>query len=203
MSHNTWVHRAVRPLARRLAATAVTPNQITWVRLAGGFAAAAAFAMGDAAWLDLGAGIFLLSFFLDRLDGELARVSGKKSAFGHKLDLVSDALANALAFVGLGLGMTAGDYGAWAPAMGLLAGVAVATVMFLVMRLEAAGGERAGELRSFAGFDPDDAILAVPILVWAGQAQLLLLLASIGAPLFAVLFSAVFAARQVRSRRDV
>lgn len=195
MSHNTWLHRLARIGARPLVKTPVTPNQITSLRLIGGIAAAAAFAapsqMASPAaeatpWLGIGAGLFLFSMILDRADGELARLSGRSSPWGHKYDLVSDAFCNALAFVGLGIGMTVGPLGSWAALLGLVAGLAVALILWLIFRLESQGGERAGEVGGTAGFDPDDGMLAVPVLVWLGLAQWLLLAAAIGAPLFAL-----------------
>ena len=72
MSHDTIIHRIVRPAVRRVALTGVTPNQITTLRLLGGIAAALAFA-GPAPWPAIGGGIFLFSMLLDRADGELAR----------------------------------------------------------------------------------------------------------------------------------
>jgi len=159
---------------------------VTTLRLVAGLAAAAAFAQGDPGWRHWGAGIFVLSMYLDRLDGELARIGGKTSPWGHSYDLISDTLCNALAFLGLGIGLRAGILGAWAPLAGLAAGLAVAGILWLVMRMEARHGARAGELGTRAGFDPDDAIIVVPILVWLGLSDWLLIAAALGAPVFAI-----------------
>jgi phosphatidylglycerophosphate synthase len=192
MSHNTWIHRSVRVLIRPLAASAVTPNQVTTLRLGVGLAAAAALAHGDEAWRDWGAGLFVLSMFLDRADGELARLSGKTSPWGHIYDLISDSLSNSLAFLGLGIGLRDGAFGSWAPSMGLLAGLAIAAILWLVIRLEELHGARAAELGAAAGFDPDDALLVVPVMVWAGLSDWLLAAACLGAPAFAVFMVAKF-----------
>jgi len=186
MSHNTWIHRVARVGVRPLVKTAVTPNQITTLRLAVGIAAAIALAVGSDVWRHWGAGIFLLSMLLDRADGELARLSGKTSPGGHKYDLISDSVCNALAFLGLGIGLTASPFGSWAPLMGAVAGLAIAAILWLVIKLEQRGGERAGELAGAAGFDPDDAMLVVPICIWFGLSEWLLASAAVGAPLFAV-----------------
>lgn len=200
MSHNTWIHRAVRPGAALLKDTPITPNQITWFRLGLGFASAVLLADGRPEFLDWGAGVFLLGFFLDRLDGELARASGKKSAFGHKLDLVSDTICNALAFIGLGVGLMAGPWGGWALVLGIAAGLAIAAILTLVMHLESLGGERAGELGSAVGFDADDGMLAFPLLIWLGQADGLLMAAAIGAPAFGFFMAVKFRRTAARSR---
>ncbi len=185
MSHNTWIHRIVRKAVRPLVGTSVTPNHITTLRLLSGLAAAAALSEGTDTWRNAGAGIFLLSFFLDRADGELARQGGISTPLGHKYDLISDGVCNALAFFGLGIGLTAGFFGNWAIAMGIIASISVASVFWLVNRVEASKGERAAELSSKAGFDADDGMLALPILIWLGQADWLLMAACIGAPIFA------------------
>ncbi len=192
MSHDTWIHRAARIVARPLARTPATPNQVTTLRLAVGLAAAAALAQGETDWRHWGAGIFVLGLFLDRLDGELARLGGKTSAWGHRYDLFSDAASNVLAFLGLGIGLRAGEFGAWAPAMGLVAGLAIAAILWLVVRLESRHGVRAGELGTRAGFDPDDGLIAVPILVWLGLSDWLLAAACLGAPAFGIYMALKF-----------
>ncbi len=192
MSHNTWIHRTVRVAVRPLAAGPITPNQVTTLRLAVGLVAAAALAHGDEAWRAWGAGIFVLGLFLDRADGELARLSGKTSPWGHSYDLVSDALSNASAFIGLGVGLRAAAFGAWAPFMGLVAGLSIAAILWLVIRLETLHGERAAEFGAAAGFDPDDALLVVPVLIWLGLSDWLLGAACLGAPAFAVFMAVKF-----------
>ncbi len=192
MSHDTWIHRAARVVARPLVGTPVTPNQVTTLRLAAGLAAAAALAQGEADWRHWGAGIFILGLFLDRLDGELARLGGKTSPWGHRYDLFSDGLSNILAFLGLGVGLRAGEFGAWAPAMGLVAGLAIAAILWLVVRMESLHGARAAELGAAAGFDPDDGLIAVPVLVWLGLSDWLLAAACFGAPAFGIYMALKF-----------
>lgn len=188
MSHNTWIHRGVRTLVRPLVRTPVTPNQITTLRLLTGLAAAAAFAVGETFWQNVGGAIFVLSLVLDRADGELARLGGKSSPWGHRFDLIADGLANGLVFVGIGVGLRDSVLAFWALPMGILAGGAVIAVLWLVVLVENSQGPRALELPAAGGFDADDAMLAVPIAVWLGGALPLLVAAAIGAPVFAALF---------------
>jgi len=194
MSHNTWIHRGVRRAVRPLVATAVTPNHITTLRLVVGLAAAGALASGGGGWRAWGAGLFLLGMVLDRADGELARLGGKSSPWGHRYDLISDALCNLLAFVGLGVGLRDVGFAGWAPVMGLAAGLGIAAILWLVLYLECQHGERAGELGSAVGFDADDALLVLPLAVWLGHADWLLAAASVGAPLFALFMAFRFRA---------
>jgi len=177
VSADTWLHRAARVAVRPLVGTAVTPNHLTTLRLATGLASAAAFASGERPWLIAGGALFLASALLDRADGELARLAGASSPFGHRYDLASDAAVTVLVFVAIGAGLGA-------PALGAIAGGAIAAMFWMVARLEAAGGEEA--LPGAAGFDPDDALLLVPLCAWVGWLGPLLQLAALVAPLAAV-----------------
>jgi phosphatidylglycerophosphate synthase len=184
MSHNTWIHRLVRVGVRPLAATRVKPNHVTTLRLATGLIAAAAFAVGSAPASYAGAALFLLSMFLDRADGELARSTGQTSAWGHRYDIVADALANAAAFIGIGVG--ARDVlGPAAIALGALAGLGIVAILALVVRIEARRGARAAEFRSAGGFDIDDTLLLVPLAVISGFGWAFIAIAGVGVPLFA------------------
>lgn len=193
MSHNTWIHKIARAtIVRPLAKTPVTPNQVTTVRIAAGVSAAIAIAVGDPYWSMIGAWLFILSMLLDRADGDLARLTGRTSPGGHKYDLFADAFCNSLIFVGLGVGLMKSDYGLLAIPMGILAGISVATILMLVIRIERLQGARAAEIGGIFGFDPDDAMLAVPVAILLGWSEPLLAAACIGAPAFAVLFIFLF-----------
>jgi len=193
MSHNTWIHKIARvTIVRPLAKTSVTPNQVTTVRIIAGVGAAMALAYGDPAWSSYGALLFMLSMLLDRADGDLARMTGRTSPGGHTYDLFADAFCNALIFVGLGIGLRESGFGLWAIPMGALAGGAVATILMLVIRIENLQGARAAEIGGIFGFDPDDAMLTIPVLVLLGWSEGLLVAAAIGAPAFALFFIFLF-----------
>ncbi len=123
---------------------------------------------------------------LDRADGILARITGKTSPWGHRYDLFSDGLSNVLVFIGIGVGLRDGALGLWSIPMGLLAGLAVGMILWLVLKVERLEGQRAAELGNFSGFDPDDAMLVVPLMVILGWAKALFIVAAIGAPVFAI-----------------
>jgi len=182
----------------------VTPNQLTTVRLALGVAAAASLAVGGAVagpvaalpgetfWPHLGAGLFVLSMLFDRADGDLARMTGRTSPGGHLYDLIADGMSDALLFIGLGLGLRDGAFGTGAIGFGFLAGLSIALIFYLVMRIEAIEGERGGELPSFGGFDVDDAIILVPFGIWFGVGETLLAAAAAVTPLAALFFFVMF-----------
>jgi phosphatidylglycerophosphate synthase len=189
MSHNTWIHRLVQPLVRPLVGSPVQPNHITTLRLATGLGAAAAYADGRPVWLTVGGFLFIISMLLDRADGILARLSGKMSKFGHYYDLISDSFCNALIFTGLGIGLHEGPIGWWSAGLGLIAGISVVFILGVVMWAEAQKGQRAAELRSVAGFDAEDSMVLIPVIVWFGGALPLLYVAATVTPIFALYFA--------------
>src|SRR5512144_755979 len=163
MSHNTWIHRLVRPVVKQLVDTSVTPNQLTTLRLAFGLSASAACMVGGHTWPGIGGALFVVAHLLDRADGMFARLSGRTSRFGHRYDLVSDAISNAMIFVGIGVGLRDGPLGWWTALFGVVAGLAVVAILGMVIWAEGREGERAAELPSMSGFDADDGVLVVPI----------------------------------------
>jgi phosphatidylglycerophosphate synthase len=93
--------RLLEAIARRLPAP-VLPDHLTVLALlaAGGFAA-----FGALGWLWGMAGLLVVQWLGDSLDGTLARVRGtERPRYGYYLDHLSDALSTGL--VGIGLGLT-------------------------------------------------------------------------------------------------
>jgi archaetidylinositol phosphate synthase len=184
-----WDARLARRLVRPLSASAVTPNHLTSVRLAFGIAAAFAFAHGSYGWMNLGALLIVVSNFLDHTDGELARMSGKSSRLGHWYDLASDAAVTILLFASIGVGVGR----QWprllevAPlALGMIAGIAVALIFFLRMRIESMAGKLASRQARAGGFETEDILYLVPLVTLLNGARGFLIAAAIGAPLFAL-----------------
>jgi phosphatidylglycerophosphate synthase len=188
ISHDTWMHRIVRIGVEPLANTPVTPNHLTTLRLVTGLSATACYGTGIPLWTYIGSALFVLSLLLDRADGALARLSGKASPGGHRYDLLSDFVCTAAVFVGIGFGVREGFLGLWGLPLGVLAGAAVASIMWLVMRAEQREGARAAELKGAAGFDPDDAMFLVPVAMALGWGVYLTITAAFGASAFALFF---------------
>ncbi len=166
VSHDTVIHRIVRPAVRVAARSGISPNQITTVRLLSGMVAATCFASGTALWLAIGGFVFVLSMLLDRADGELARQTGQMSKAGHRYDLAADCLASMAAFIGLGVGL-AGAHGAVAIWLGVAAGVGIGT-LFAELNVLNVASVRGYTLAPGIVVDPDDAIILMPVLIWLG-----------------------------------
>jgi archaetidylinositol phosphate synthase len=130
-----------------------------------------------------------LSNFLDHTDGELARLSGKTSRIGHIYDLASDAVVTILLFlaIGIGVGTTVGTLLQLPPALlGLTAGVAIALIFYLRMRIEEMGGKSASQQGSLGGFETEDILYLLPLVTLSNGLTNFLTAAAIGAPLYAV-----------------
>jgi archaetidylinositol phosphate synthase len=202
MSYNTWIHKFARGLVQPLVNTAITPNHLTTGRLVFGLTAAVCFSVGETVWNVMGALTFIISMVLDRADGELARLSGKSSRFGAIYDLVTDAICNSALFIGLGVAAMNAGLGLWGIAMGIVAGISISIIFYAVIEVAASVDASAAAFNSFAGFDPDDAIIIVPIGALLGYGQLLLTLAALITPFVAVYICNDMYKRRQRAMSD-
>ncbi|AVH70701.1 CDP-alcohol phosphatidyltransferase family protein [Nostoc sp. 'Lobaria pulmonaria (5183) cyanobiont'] len=186
MTTKPWDAQLAHWLVQPLKDSWVSPNHLTTVRLVSGLAATVAIAVGDTIWVNIGAWLFALSNFLDHTDGELARLSGKSSKWGHQYDLASDAIIHILLFVCIGYALREGKFGWWALVMGIVSGVSVACIFHLRNQMEQRLGKDASRQPNFAGFDIEDVLYLFPIVPLLDGLEPLLIAATIGAPTFAV-----------------
>jgi phosphatidylglycerophosphate synthase len=94
-----------RALTRRLARTAITPNQITLFSFTVGLLSAWLLAQPNYWARVSGAVLLLVSTTIDGCDGELARLKYLESDFGAKFDLIADNIVHLLLFPGIALGL--------------------------------------------------------------------------------------------------
>jgi len=92
--------RASEPMARLLAKTRITPNQMTWVGFGIALLSFISFILGQNI---VGGLLVQLSSIVDGVDGSLARLKGMTSAFGGLLDSMLDRYADILIVLGLTL----------------------------------------------------------------------------------------------------
>lgn len=184
----TWDARLARRMVKPLVGTPVTPNHLTTLRLAIGVAGAYYLSLGSFWLCSLGALLIAVSNFVDHTDGELARISGLSSKIGHFYDLACDFVVTVLLFVGLGLYVHIHHPALPVPAqwLGVIAGVAVAIIFFLRMRIEGMAGKNGTKQASMAGFETEDVLYLIPLVTLFNGMTPFLIAASVGAPLFAV-----------------
>jgi len=184
MIGDSWTHKLARICISPLVNTPISPNHITSVRLITGFVACSAFALKMNI---LGGILWLVSTFLDRADGELARISGKTSEWGHKFDYYSDTLITALFFIAIGINLQGNLPNNWPIIMGIFAGLGVIfTEIYaeIIDQKKQNTGEKA--YPGIAGFDFDDILYLFAPIVWLNWHLPFLIGASIGAPAFAI-----------------
>jgi phosphatidylglycerophosphate synthase len=149
--------RASRPLAQLLSRTRVTPNQVTAASFAVALGAAIAFAAGE---LVVGGLLAQASSVLDGVDGDLARLKNRTTAFGAFFDAVLDRYADTAILLGMMLYMGEPYTRAWL--VGLAALVGSLMVSYTRARAEANTGVRFQT--GFASFATRDMRLALVCL---------------------------------------
>ena len=183
-----------KPLDARLAAklvyplrhSAITPNHLTTLRLLFGVGACALLSSGDPGLVNAGALCFAISNFLDHTDGELARITGKVSKFGHYNDLASDAIVDILLFIGIGICLMHSALGAWALPMGIFAGVSVAAIFQLRLMISNLTGKEQIDQPNIGLFEIEDVFYLLPLVTFFDVLQPFLIVATVGAPAFAL-----------------
>lgn len=183
---NSWTHKLARVFVRPMVGGPITPNHLTTGRLATGLAACAAFMVGGPTWNLWGGILWIVSCFLDRADGELARLGGTSSPSGHLYDYYCDVGVNGLFFFAIGVGLRNSDLGGWAVAMGAVAGASVVAASILSEHLEKQQDTGDKAYTGILGFDFDDVLYLFGPAAWLGWFPYLLIGAAAGAPFFAV-----------------
>jgi hypothetical protein len=122
------------------------------------------------------------------------------SVAGYHYDIWSDCAANIAVFIGIGFGLS-GPETALGPAniwLGGVAGLAIAVLFWELYVAKLASVQGYAFLNGRLVVDPDDAMVLIPILVWFGLAQALLMTAAIIASAVALSFAFV----ALRSRHN-
>jgi phosphatidylglycerophosphate synthase len=193
-SEKPWDARLAFRIIQPFKDTAVSPNMFTTLRLLVGLASAYCFAGGE--YYNTAALLFALSHLLDHTDGELARLTGKTSPFGHYYDLASDALIMILLFVTIGVGLANNStqpetltpvFGHWSILMGIIAGSSIAIIFQCRNIIENYHGKVATKQANFWGFEVEDILYLLPLVTIFNGLPLFLLAATIGAPIGAIL----------------
>jgi len=187
-------------LTRRLVGTRVTPDAMTLVSLAVGLVGAAFFLSSSPGYQLVGALLFLAHSILDGCDGELARLKFMESRRGAILDFWGDNLVHVAVFGCIAVGSRLATGALWPLALGavtIASGLGAAACVFRRTMLDvapAAGASMTDRLTE--AFSHRDFIYLVIVLSAFGRADVFLILASVGTPIFLLLLLWVGAARR-------
>lgn len=160
-----WDQQLASILIRPFNNTFLHPNHLTTLTLLLGFSTFLIFTFHIIQFAWLGALLYMLAVFSDHLDGELARMSGRTSTFGHHFDYIVGGINYTLLFTGLGIGLSA-NYGLWALILGLLAGLSNPFILYLRMQMENKFGDEAVKHPARFGFELEDFIYLIGPICW-------------------------------------
>jgi phosphatidylglycerophosphate synthase len=180
MSQIPLDQRLASILVRPLAKTSITPNQITGFSLVLSLAGAGMFAWGEGPAHHWGAGIFMISRFIDHMDGELARLTGQTSRFGYFFDGIVGVIAYAALFIGMGIGLWRGGGELWTIILPVVAGIAITVNAALQFRMEATLDNPPPTYPSWGPFELEDGIYLIGPIVWLGYLYPLFLIGCFG-----------------------
>ncbi len=90
---------------KRFIHTRITPNQITLIGMSIGLIGAFLLSLPYYSTQLIGSFLFLCCVIIDGMDGEIARLKLKESAFGHYLDIITDNIVHIAVFIGMGFGL--------------------------------------------------------------------------------------------------
>ena len=180
MIGTSWTHKLARIVIRPFLGTRLRPNHLTTLRLLSGIAACICFALGTKAGMTWGGWLWLLSAFLDRADGELARIGNMMSRGGHIYDYCTDNFVNSLLFAAIGVGLRHSWLGQWAISLGIVSAVSLLACNIFSEQLEQRSPPQTRAYSGRWGFDPDDALYLMAPLAWLGWFAPILVAATVG-----------------------
>ncbi len=193
-------------ISRRLAGTAITPNQMSLISIAVGICGGPFFLSSRPLMQTIGALLFLAHSILDGCDGELARLKFQQSRWGGVLDFWGDNVVHTVIFgcMGVGWSLSAGAlWPLWLGAAAILGTLASAGFVYWRLMRFKDGGDTLFTSVSDAPERPlsrllnsasrRDFIYLVILLALFGRSNWFLALAGIGAPIY--FFLVLLAAR--------
>ena len=187
-------------ISRRLAGTAITPNQMSLISIAVGICGGPFFLSSRPLMQTIGALLFLAHSILDGCDGELARLKFQQSRWGGVLDFWGDNVVHTVIFGCMSVGWSLSAGAIWPLALGAAAVLgtlgSAGFVYWRLMRFKD-GGDTLFTSVSDAPERPlsrlldsasrRDFIYLVILLALAGKSNWFLALAAIGAPIYFIL----------------
>ena len=187
-------------ISRRLAPSAITPNQMSLISIAVGICGGPFFLSSRPSLQTIGALMFLAHSILDGCDGELARLKFQESRWGGILDFWGDNVVHVVIFASIALGWRRSVAAAWPLLLGASAVLgtlgSASFVYWRLMRVKDDGGALFTSVstaperplaRLLDAASRRDFIYLVLILALVGRVNSFLILAALGAPIYFLL----------------
>lgn len=133
--YSSFNRRLCRPFVRLLSHTRVTPNALTFGGLLVAILGGLLYARGSYVNYVGGALLFFVSGLFDEMDGMLARIKFRESAFGTWLEGLVDNITYLVVFAGITVGLHR-QYGSWPLKYGvaLIIGCVLSVIVIGVQR---------------------------------------------------------------------
>ena len=187
-------------ISRRLAGTAITPNQMSLISIAVGICGGPFFLSSRPLMQTIGALLFLAHSILDGCDGELARLKFQQSRWGGVLDFWGDNVVHTVIFACMGVGWSLSAGAIWPLWLGAAAVLGtLGSAGFVYWRLMH-GKDGGDTLFTSVSNSPErpltrllnsasrrDFIYLVILLALFGRSNWFLVMAGIGAPIYFLL----------------
>jgi len=160
--------RIARLLIRPFVNTGLHPNHVTLLSLLLGVGCGAFFILGQPGVEDFAVAVFMMAVLVDHMDGELARMSGKTSRFGHFFDYAVGSLNYTILFCSIGIALYRWTGASEALVFGIVAGLSNILIVWLRLKMELKYGPETVEHPSSSGFEIEDFIYLIGPITWLG-----------------------------------
>tara|TARA_R110000868_G_scaffold10900_8_gene52749 strand:- start:885 stop:1550 length:666 start_codon:yes stop_codon:yes gene_type:complete len=179
--------RLAKAVVRRIKGLPVTPNALTALGMLIGIASGFLYAEGTRGAMIAGSLLFMVAVWMDHVDGEFARATGKTSKFGHYFDHVGAMTSYCSMFVGAGFGLRDTWAGEYSVLCGIVAGISIALIFSIRLWQETVYGGETTVMTVRGGFEVEDTLYVAGPITWFGFMPPFILAAGIGTPIYLVI----------------
>lgn len=179
--------RLAKAVVRRIKGLPVSPNALTALGMLIGIASGFLYAEGTRTAMLAGSLLFMVAVWMDHVDGEFARATGKTSTFGHYFDHVAAMTSYCAMFVGAGFGLRDTWIGEWSVLCGIAAGISIALIFSIRLWQETVFGKETTVQTVRGGFEVEDTLYIAGPITWLGLMPPFIAAAGIGAPIYLII----------------
>lgn len=176
--------RLAKVVVRAIKGWPVSPNALTALGMLVGIASGFLYAEGTREAMIAGSFLFMVAVWMDHVDGEFARATGKTSKFGHYFDHVAAMTSYCAMFVGAGFGLQDTWVGEWSVLCGISAGVSIVLIFSIRLWQEMTFGMETTDQTVRGGFEIEDTLYIAGPITWFGLMPPFIAAAGIGTPIY-------------------
>lgn len=176
--------RLAKAVVRLIKGLPVSPNALTALGMLIGIASGFLYAEGTREAMLAGSLLFMVAVWMDHVDGEFARATGKTSKFGHYFDHVAAMTSYCAMFVGAGFGLRDTWMGEYSVACGIAAGLSIALIFSIRLWQETVFGKETTVQTVRGGFEVEDTLYIAGPITWFGVMPHFIVAAGIGTPIY-------------------